>query len=106
MLFAFLVVSVSYIFYRYRSVTNKTFFFRSPFFIGGAGSVAILLAAVVLVNVFAPEPQNQSQVTTDEWKKAELIDSTVVQASGDTSRHFLLSHPPKYHYDLITNIRR
>jgi len=105
MILLLLVVGVSYIFYRYRSVSNKKFFFQSHFFIALAGSIAILIVSIVFVNTFAPGPKHEGALNSGERVK-KMIDSTLALSHGDTSRVFLLAHSPKFHYHQITSIRR
>jgi RsiW-degrading membrane proteinase PrsW (M82 family) len=97
MFFIYLIalVGISYLYYRYKAISNKKFFFQSPLFKSLAGSLAILLIAVGIINVFAPSRLPRSyRIATDSLTTTE----------ADTSAGHLLSEKPRYHYELLQKL--
>ena len=93
-----LLVGGSYLLYRYKSTSNKKIFFRSPLFLSVACSIAILSAAIAFVNMAAP-PYVKEKPTLREEKT-----DTLTLEESDTSRQFLLSKGPAFHYRAIRKL--
>ena len=93
-LFILFLVGSSYVFYKYRSVSNKELFFKSPLFRSLLGSLLIFLVAVVIVNLFASDSGGTNY-------EPVIVRDTLDETTMDTSAHYLLSQKPAFHYHRI-----
>jgi hypothetical protein len=90
-----IVVGLSYLFYRYTSVSNKKIFFRSPLFRSVLGSIAVLLIAIAIVNIANVEfSETTSEITAHSFRLKDI----------DTTSTTILSSGPAYTYAIITSI--
>src|SRR5688500_16766684 len=96
-LFLIFLVGMSYIYYRYASVANKKVFFTSPLFLSIAGSLAILLVAVGLVNVVNIKPVSVS---------SKSVSDTLGVRGMDTSASNLLLKGPGFSYELVRRLNK
>lgn len=92
LIMAIIIIGGSYLFYRYKSVTNKKRFFSSPIYKTAVSSFFILFAAFLTVNIFFPEKSADVEITTEE--SSDDI---------DTSFQFLSAQDTRFHYELITD---
>jgi RsiW-degrading membrane proteinase PrsW (M82 family) len=89
-------IGTSYLFYRFKLVSNKSIFFKSPLFITVSSAMGLLLLAILLVNTAAPERIFISEQQTEiDSLTTEELDTTIV---------LLLQKPSDFHYNLIQKI--
>lgn len=93
-----LVVGGAYLYYRYKSVSDKSVFFKSPLFVTLAGSLTILLVAVLFVNLVASRSGDAAYVTVPR----DMLDAE----ESDTTTFHLLSKEPAFHYQRLRKIVR
>lgn len=91
-------VGVAYLYYRYNSVSDKRVFFKSPLFVTLAGSLSILLVAILFVNSVAPPSAHASYLIVQR--------DTLNSEERDTSTFHLLSKTPAFHYRLLRKIAK
>ena len=92
-LYLILFVGSCYLYYRYNSVTDKSTFFNSSLFISITGSLGILFASVLIVNLF-------SDATPTPAPKTAVKDPIQI----DTTYRWLATSKPLYHYKLASII--
>jgi RsiW-degrading membrane proteinase PrsW (M82 family) len=88
-----LFVGGCYLFYRYNSLADKSAFFKSSLFVSITGSLGILAASVLIINLF-------STATPTPAPKAAVKDSIQI----DTTYRWLATSKPLYHYELASII--
>jgi RsiW-degrading membrane proteinase PrsW (M82 family) len=85
----------SFLYYRYRLVSNKALFFQSQFFRGFACSVFIVLLAIGVVNLFGKARSKPDY---------KIAADSLTDSEADTSAVHLANQPPGYHYVLLQKL--
>lgn len=93
-----LIIGGSYLYYRYRLVTDKKRFFNSPLFIAVSGSLGILIFSYISVNITAPETHSARSLISES-------DSLSIE-EADTTYECLLAKNSAFHYNLIRKISK
>lgn len=101
-----LIFSGAYIWWRFRAVSNKRLFFRSSLFLSLVGSVGILLACMLIVNLIAQTRTTEADEVT-VVPALTAIDTTVLNREGPAYHfHYIESMVANNALDSLIKLRR